>query len=132
MTVPLISLVVAAVLKIILNNILVSNPNIEIMGVGISSIICQGLALIICIKAFKKHIKLEFDAKGQIKDMDAQGKKALPDSSIPAMIVDYVKENFTGSKIMEWSQSRKLQVVELDNDIELVFDRHGNLVKIDD
>ncbi|MCI5492419.1 MAG: PepSY-like domain-containing protein [Prevotellaceae bacterium] len=76
--------------------------------------------------------KLEFDAKGQIKDMDAQGKKALPDSSIPAMIVDYVKENFTGSKIMEWSQSRKLQVVELDNDMELVFDRHGNLVKIDD
>ena len=48
------------------------------------------------------------------------------------MIVDYVKENFTGSKIMEWSQSRKLQVVELDNDMELVFDRHGNLVKIDD
>ena len=76
--------------------------------------------------------KLEFDAKGQIKDMDAQGKKALPNSSIPAMIVDYVKENFTGSKIMEWSQSRKLQVVELDNDMELVFDRHGNLVKIDD
>ena len=66
MTVPLISLVVAAVLKIILNNILVSNPNIEIMGVGISSIICQGLALIICIKAFKKHIKLEFDAKRMI------------------------------------------------------------------
>ena len=38
----------------------------EVILKVITSIFIQGLALIICIKAFKKHIKLEFDAKRMI------------------------------------------------------------------
>ena len=42
----------------ILNIILISNPNIEITGAAISSIISQGIAFAICTIALIKNIKL--------------------------------------------------------------------------
>ena len=65
--IPVVIIFLLALLVACLQNRKLSlNDKLKIMGVGISSIICQGLALIICIKAFKKHIKLEFDAKRMI------------------------------------------------------------------
>lgn len=57
--VPAIALVIGVVIKFVLNIVLISNPNIEIMGAGISTIICQGIAFLICFAVLKKHIKLK-------------------------------------------------------------------------
>ena len=42
------------------NIILISNPNIEIMGAGISSIVCQFVAFLITFTVLRKNIKLQF------------------------------------------------------------------------
>ena len=56
--IPLIVVVTGAIIKLILNIILISNPNIEITGAAISSIISQGIAFAICTIALIKNIKL--------------------------------------------------------------------------
>lgn len=55
---PAIALSIGAVIKLILNIILISNPDINIIGAPISSIICQTIAFIICYKALTSKIKL--------------------------------------------------------------------------
>lgn len=58
--VPAIALAVGAVTKFVLNIILISNPNIEIMGAGVSSIVCQLIAFLITFTVLRKNIKLQF------------------------------------------------------------------------
>jgi len=55
-----IALGIGAVIKFILNIILISNPNIEIMGAGISSIVCQLVAFLITFTILRRNIKLQF------------------------------------------------------------------------
>ena len=64
--IPAIALAIGSVTKFILNIVLISNPNIEILGAGISSIVCQVLAFSICIIALLKNIKLKFEVKRMI------------------------------------------------------------------
>ena len=57
--IPALALAIGAVIKLVLNLILVSNPSINILGAPISSIICQIIASIICYKALTRKIKLK-------------------------------------------------------------------------
>lgn len=57
--VPAIALAIGAVVKFILNIILISNPNIEIMGAAISSTVCQIIAFFITFITLTRHIKLK-------------------------------------------------------------------------
>ena len=61
--IPAIALAVGAVIKLVLNIVLVSNPEINILGAPISSIICQIIAFIICYKALTKRLKLHISIK---------------------------------------------------------------------
>lgn len=56
--IPAIALIVGIIIKFVLNIVLISNPNIEIMGAGISTIICQFVAFLICAISLQKNIKL--------------------------------------------------------------------------
>lgn len=58
--IPAIALIIGIIIKFVLNIVLISNPNIEIMGAGISTVICQFVAFLICIIALQKNIKLNF------------------------------------------------------------------------
>ena len=59
--IPAISLIIGIIIKFVLNIVLISNPKIEIMGAGISTVICQLVAFLICIVALQKNIKLHFE-----------------------------------------------------------------------
>lgn len=75
------------------------------------------------------NIHLEFDKKYKIKEMEfSQG---LPDSVIPDPILDYVKANYPKNFIVSWEREKNRQYVELDNDVELVFDDNGEFIKVD-
>lgn len=52
--IPAISLIIGIIIKFVLNIVLISNPKIEIMGAGISTVICQFVAFLICIVALQK------------------------------------------------------------------------------
>lgn len=57
--IPAIALGIGAVVKIILNLILISNPKINILGSVISSIVCQIILFTICWICLNKKIKLQ-------------------------------------------------------------------------
>ncbi len=75
--------------------------------------------------------KLEFDKKGNIEDVESQNNTALPTTVVPAKIRAYITKNYPNNKIVEWSQDGRLQKIELDNDLELLFRKNGTFVKID-
>ena len=72
---------------------------------------------------------LEFNRKKEI--IDIEGVMALPNSVIPANIIEFVLENYSNNYIIGWELDKKNQQVKLDNSIELEFDMNGNFIKID-
>ena len=66
MITPAVALLIGAVIKLILNIILISNPNINIYGAPISSIVCQIIAFVICYKVLCNKIRLKIPIKKYI------------------------------------------------------------------
>lgn len=59
--VPAISLTIGIIIKTILNILLISNPDINIVGAVIGSIACQFIAFMICFTVLKKKLSLKMD-----------------------------------------------------------------------
>lgn len=74
-------------------------------------------------------IELEFDGNFSIKKIES--KSALPQSVVPEKIVAYIHKNYPNNKILEWKKEKKGQKIELDNDIDVVFDLNGKFLGID-
>ena len=72
---------------------------------------------------------LEFDRKLEIIDIDGTGR--LPDSVIPAKILDYVSQNYSGNYITDWEIDGKNQQVGLENELDLEFNMSGEFLRID-
>lgn len=76
-------------------------------------------------------ITLEFNRKKEITGID--GNTELPSSVIPTQIHTYVNTNFAENYITDWELTdRKNQQVELNNGLELLFDKSGNFLRIED
>lgn len=58
--VPAIAIIISVFVKLGLNIMLISNPDIGINGSGISSIVAQLLVFIICVIALNRNLKLDF------------------------------------------------------------------------
>lgn len=61
--IPAISLAIGGIFKLVLNVILISNPDINIYGATYSSIVCQAIAFFISYFAMIKYIKLDLSFK---------------------------------------------------------------------
>ncbi len=57
--IPMIALLIGAVVKVILNIILVQNPTINIYGAAVSSIVCQLITFVILFNALRKEVDLK-------------------------------------------------------------------------
>lgn len=75
------------------------------------------------------RVKLEFD--GDFNIYEIESKSPLPSSVIPTKIQHYVSQHYPTQQIVEWELKKKGQKVELTNDVDLLFDRDGNFIKID-
>ena len=81
----------------------------------------------------KNTYKLEFNEKGVVQKIESKNRNSnLPKSVLPVKITEYVNKHFPNTQIVEWSRDNNKQVVELDNELELVFNSKGNFVRIDD
>lgn len=78
----------------------------------------------------KNGVKLEFDKKNKIKDIDGNSK--LPNSVIPKSILTYVTTNYANNFITDWELDDGKQKVNLDNGLELEFTKTGKFLRIDD
>lgn len=74
------------------------------------------------------NVELKFD--GDFKIHEIESKKALPKSVIPEPIWDYVEKNYPNNTIREWKLKKNGQEIELNNDLDLLFDENGNFLKI--
>ena len=74
-------------------------------------------------------VELEFDGNFSINKIES--KSALPQSVVPEKIVAYIHKNYPNNKILEWKKEKKGQKIELDNDIDVVFDLNGKFLGID-
>lgn len=59
--IPSIAILIGSVIKIVLNNILIRNPDINIYGAAISSFVSQLICFIITFRVTKKEINLKID-----------------------------------------------------------------------
>jgi hypothetical protein len=77
------------------------------------------------------NVTLEFNRKKEIIDISSNSK--LPDSVIPEKILLYVNTNYPDNYITDWEKTgKKNQKIELDNKLELEFDKSGNFLRFDD
>ena len=76
-------------------------------------------------------VELDFDKNGTWDKVDCNF-SAVPAKLVPASIANYVKANFAGTSIIKIDKERYGYDIELSNDLELKFDKNGQLINIDD
>ena len=79
----------------------------------------------------KDGTELDFDYKGNLEEIDCQT-KAVPVGIVPEKITSYVSARFADAFIVKYAIDRREQKVELNNSLELEFDKDGNFLRIDD
>jgi len=75
------------------------------------------------------RVELDFNKRSQLIEID--GKSKLPDSTIPSKILSYVRSNYSSNYITYWKFDDNKQEIELDNGLEIEFNRRGNFLRID-
>jgi len=75
--------------------------------------------------------ELSFTGKGELKKVDC-GMKQVPDALIPEQVLSYVRSSYPNAFITEWEKDDREWKAELNNGIELVFNKNYQLIDIDD
>ncbi len=76
-----------------------------------------------------ENVSLEFNRKNEIIDIDANTK--LPDSVIPDKILQFVALKYAANFVTDWQLDGNNQQVELDNGLDLEFNKKGEFLRID-
>ena len=77
--------------------------------------------------------KLNFDKDYNITEIESKDDNyALPKSVLPVKITALVEKKFPDAKIIGWKKTKGTQIIELNNDIEIVFNAKGDFLRIDD
>lgn len=79
---------------------------------------------------FCDGMEVEFDSHGNWTEIHG-GNKSVPEKLIMRPILEYVKNNFKGKKIVSIEVDRNKYELELSNGVELEFDRRGRFLKAD-
>ena len=75
--------------------------------------------------------EVEFDKNGTWDKVDCNY-SAVPANLVPANIATYVKSNFPGATIVKIDKERYGYDIELSNDLELKFNKSGQMLRVDD
>jgi len=74
--------------------------------------------------------KVEYDEKGRLREIE--NKAGVKLELIPEKIKEYVHATFPNAIITGYTFESSKQEVEINDDIDLVFDKHGRFLRIDD
>ncbi len=72
--------------------------------------------------------KLDFSRQGNIKKIE--GTEAIPNTVIPALILNYVDANYPSAFIRSWDIDDTSQEIRLSTNEALEFDKNGNFLRI--
>ena len=73
--------------------------------------------------------KVEFYENGQLHKIKSQ--QGVPDAFIPENMLQYIKATFPNSIVTEYKNERMMKKIEINNDVDLVFNRRGKFLRID-
>ena len=74
--------------------------------------------------------KLQFDHKGILRKIS--NKNGINETLVPENIMEYVRQTFPNATITEYQRERSRQEVELNNNLELIFNKRGKFLRIED
>ena len=80
---------------------------------------------------FANREKIEFDKNGEWKKVSCK-LTVVPDAIIPQQIKDYLAKQFPQAKVLKIKREHKGYEIELDNKLEIKFNSHFQVIKIDD
>ena len=75
--------------------------------------------------------EIDFDHDGSLEQVDCNT-KAVPAGIVPEKITTYVAEHFAGAFIVKYEIDRRELKVELNNSLDLEFDKQGNFLRVED
>lgn len=75
--------------------------------------------------------EIEFGSKGEWIEVDC-GHRAVPKYFVIPEIGDYVSKNYKGQRIIQIERASRSYEVELQNGLELRFDRSGKFLRVED
>ena len=73
--------------------------------------------------------KVEFYENGQLHKIKSQ--QGVPDAFIPENMLQYIKATFPNSIVKEYKNDRMMKKLEINHDVDLVFNRRGKFLRID-
>ena len=74
--------------------------------------------------------KLEFDKKGNLKEIDCK-QGIVPALLIPQAIKNYLKDNYAEQSVKKIEMNKNEYEVELTNGLDLTFNKHFQVIDID-
>lgn len=78
-------------------------------------------------------IEIEFDRQGEWEEINSTPTLGIPDAIIPERILSYVRQQYPQNKITDIEKRKKGDYeIELDNGIEITFNRYFEVTDIDD
>ncbi len=79
---------------------------------------------------FTNGTKVEFDRKGNWTDVDCK-RSSVPTGIIPTQIATYINQNYPGCKVLKIEKESKEWEVELNNGLEITFNKKFQVTDID-
>lgn len=79
---------------------------------------------------FTNGSKVEFDKKGQWKEVDCKY-SAVPEAIVPAPILKHVKDNYADNRIIKLERDKKEYEIKLSDRTELKFNQNFKLIDVD-
>lgn len=79
---------------------------------------------------FNDGSSLDFNTAGDVEKVDCK-RNQVPDGLIPAQILAYIQTNYPNNFITEYKKERSKYEVELNNGLDLVFNKNLQFVGID-
>lgn len=81
---------------------------------------------------FEDGSSVEFNEDGQWKDIEVKTAPGVPEKAMPVAIVNYVKAKHPSNFVKQISKDKREYEVELNNGVDIVFDKNGNFKRYDD
>lgn len=80
---------------------------------------------------FENGYKVDFDKKGNWEEVECPGNE-VPVAIVPPAIQNHIRANYANNFIVEISKDNRKYDVQLNNGLDLEFDKNGNFLRIDD
>ena len=104
-------------------------PNVQVNHIKIDSHVLGGKDYDVVLN---NGTEIDFDSEGRLDEIDCGRNGKVPDALVFAPILQYVHNTYPGQKIIKYDVKRSGYEVELNNGLDLVFNKQGNFLHLDD